>query len=195
MCLPKSSFFFSKQVLEVVWTELVDKLRMLISKGKRKFLRLPYLIGQNYKKIFLYLRERILEKITGWKEKLLSQAGKKILIKFVLQAIRSYVMSVFLLPNFLCDEITDVIQQIWWSSEEKERGICWKSGRICVKVNWKGGLGFRNFEVFNFFLFAKQGSRLLHNPESILSRCLQAIYLPSSDFMQAQLGNRPSFEW
>lgn len=41
----------------------------------------------------------------GWKEKLLLMASREVLIKLVLQAILSYAMSVFLLPQQLCDDL------------------------------------------------------------------------------------------
>ena len=45
---------------------------------------------------------------------MLSQAGKEILIKAVAQAILAYTMSVFKLPDNLCDEMTSMIWAFWW---------------------------------------------------------------------------------
>lgn len=49
------------------------------------------------------------KKLKGWKEKLLSQAGKEIQIKSILQAIPTYVMQRFLLPKSLCDEVETMV--------------------------------------------------------------------------------------
>lgn len=38
------------------------------------------------------------------------------LIKFVSQAILTYVMSYFMLPTGLCDHIRRMISQFWWGS-------------------------------------------------------------------------------
>lgn len=41
----------------------------------------------------------------GWKEGFLSRASKEVLIKVVVQAIPSYIMSFFKLPKGVCKEI------------------------------------------------------------------------------------------
>ena len=45
----------------------------------------------------------------GWKEKLLSQAGKEVVIKAVVQSIPTYSMSVFRLPIGLLKDIEAII--------------------------------------------------------------------------------------
>lgn len=60
-----------------------------------------------------WIREKILSKMEGWKESLLNQAGKEILIKVVLQAIPSYAMAVIrFLLNF-CNKICLDIANFW----------------------------------------------------------------------------------
>lgn len=48
---------------------------------------------------------------------------------------------------------------------------------------------------FNLSLLAKQGWRLVHDPDSLLGRILCTKYFPNSTFMQAGLGHNPSFTW
>ena len=49
-----------------------------------KYLGLPTLVGHAKKQSFVYIRERVWRKLQGWKEKLLSQAGREVLIKVVI---------------------------------------------------------------------------------------------------------------
>lgn len=58
-----------------------------------------------------------------------------------------------------------------------------------------GGLGFRDFSKMNISLLAKQGWRLLSNPDSLVSRVLKAMYYSATSFMDAPLGNNPSYLW
>ena len=51
--------------------------------------------------------------IKGWKEKVLSRAGREVLVKAVVQAIPSYVMSCFAMQDSLFDEIEVMITMFY----------------------------------------------------------------------------------
>lgn len=51
----------------------------------------------------------------------------------------------------------------------------------------QGGLGFLDLRAFNLALLAKQGWRLLTNPDSLLARVLEAKYYPHRNFLEANL--------
>lgn len=59
----------------------------------------------------------------------------------------------------------------------------------------RGGLGFRDLHAFNLALLAKQGWRVLENPESLISRMYKARYFPNSTFWDAPVPVMPSFSW
>ena len=69
-----------------------------------KYLGLPANVGLDKTDCFQFLIERIVKKISGWKEKLLSAGGKEILLKAVIQAIPTYAMSVFKIPKKIVKE-------------------------------------------------------------------------------------------
>lgn len=134
-------------------------------------------------------------KVSGWKEKILTPAGKEILIKSVAQAVPSCTMSCFLLPKKLCDELTSVVRQFWWGQTGNEKKIAWLNwDTMCLPKN-RGGLGFRDLRSFNLALLAKQGWRLLTNSNSLFSRVYKAKYFPHCSFTEATLGRNPSYVW
>lgn len=58
-----------------------------------------------------------------------------------------------------------------------------------------GGLGFRELNLFNKALLAKQGQKLTIQPNCLFSCVLKAKYFPRGDFISAHLGIYPSYTW
>lgn len=56
-----------------------------------------------------------------------------------------------------------------------------------------GGLGFRDFKIFNLALLARQGWRLLSECNSFWAKVAKSIYFPNSLFLYAKKGSRPSW--
>ena len=56
-----------------------------------KYLGLPAVVVRN-KESLNYIRERVWNKLQGWKERLLYQAGKEVFLKVVVQAIPTFAM-------------------------------------------------------------------------------------------------------
>ena len=58
---------------------------------------------------FRKLKERLDNRLSGWKEKMLLHAGNEIFIKAMNQAIPMYTMSVIKIPNTLYDVLTSMV--------------------------------------------------------------------------------------
>ena len=152
------------------------------------YLGLPLLVGRSKQNTFRALKEKLDNKPSGWKEKLLSQAGKEVLIKAVAQAIPTYTMSVFKLPNSLCDDLIKIIRRFWWGMKDGKNKMAWLSWEKMCAPKEKGGLGFQDLIAFNLALLAKQGWHLQMNPNSLVHQVLKARYFPQTDFLHAELG-------
>lgn len=94
-----------------------------------KYLGLPIAVGRSRKKSFEFIKQKVWARIQGWQEKLLSKAGKEILVKAVAQAIPTYAMSCFDLTKGFCDELSSIIGRYWWSKQDKSNKIHW--------INWE----------------------------------------------------------
>lgn len=58
-----------------------------------------------------------------------------------------------------------------------------------------GGMGFRNVREFNISLLGNQGWMLINHPEKLVSKIYRARYYPRGSFLNAKIGNNPSYIW
>ena len=123
----KTNIFFSSNTPHRTRTTISNFLGVPITQRYEQYLGLPSLVGRAKKKSFSLIKERIWKKLKGWKEKLLSQAGREILIKAVIQAIPTYTMSCFRLFKGLIKEIESLIRKFWWGYRGEQRKIHWVS--------------------------------------------------------------------
>ena len=103
--LQKSSMVFSENVRPSDRTILSDLLGMSITDKHNKYLGIPTHVGQSRNDTFAYIKDNLAKKLTGWRTKLLSAAGREILIKVVAQAMPLYTMNNYLLPQHLIQEL------------------------------------------------------------------------------------------
>jgi hypothetical protein len=101
----KSSVMFSANVKRNTKRALLQALGLRAETTEGKYLGLPTYVGRSRAKCFAYIKDKILKRLMGWKEKLMSMAAKEILIKAVAQAIPTYDMAYFDLSKSLCDDI------------------------------------------------------------------------------------------
>ena len=109
----KSAVLFSPNIDLADKIEVWQALNIAQEAKNEKYLGLPVSIGKSRKKAFEYIKKKMWVCIQGWKEKLLSKAGKEVLIKAVAQAIPTYAMSCFELTKGLCDELSSMVAR-WW---------------------------------------------------------------------------------
>ncbi|XP_062014305.1 uncharacterized protein LOC133730800 [Rosa rugosa] len=191
----KSKISFSKNVSMIVQEELAAMFGVERVDKHDKYLGLPTEVSYSKTEAFQYIMEKTRNKMKSWKDKTLSMAGKEVMIKSVVQSVPTYVMSCFELPKHLCQEMHRCMAEFWWGDSDNGRKIHWIAwDKMCVPKE-EGGLGFRNMELFNQALLAKQGWRILRCPDSLLARTLRAKYFPNSDFLHACVHPGDSYTW
>lgn len=160
------------------------------------YLGLPSLVGRLKKSVFNFVKDRVWKRIQSWSSRLLSKAGKAVLIRNVAQAIPSYCMSCFLIPKSLCREIKVMMNGYWWKSNSNNyRGLCWLSWENMSMVKSKGGMGFQDLHGFNLTLLGKHVWNFMNNPNSMVARVFKARYFPHSNLLRASRGGGSSFIW
>ncbi|EEC79287.1 hypothetical protein OsI_20089 [Oryza sativa Indica Group] len=81
----KSSVLFSPNTLQSDRMEVRSALCINQEAKNERYLGLPVSIGKSRRKAFEYIKRKVWLRIQGWQEKLLSKAGKEILVKAVAQ--------------------------------------------------------------------------------------------------------------
>lgn len=190
----KSAVMFSRNTSRAKKEEFMRELNLQRETVNDRYLGLPVYIGRSKMGVFAYLKDRIWQRIQGWKEKL-SRTGKEVLIKAVAQAIPTFAMGCFDLTKDICEQISKMIARYWWSNQEKENKMHWLRWEKLTEPKWAGGLGFRDIHAFNLAMLAKQGWRLIQNPESLCAQVLKAKYYPSGNIFSAKKCANMSYTW
>ncbi len=102
---------------------------MVETQTHAQYLGLPVAFGRSRTPRFSQIRDRICKHLLGWQEKKLSQAGREVMIKSVVQSIPTYLMSCFQIPTSVCQDIEKTTCCFWWDSAPDEKKMHW--------VSWK----------------------------------------------------------
>jgi hypothetical protein len=99
--MSKSAIFFSRNCKSSIKEAVNGILYLPLLPSRAKYLRIPLFMHRSKKESFIDLKDKILVRITWWKARLLSQAARTTLVKSVINAIPTYLMSLFMLPRSL----------------------------------------------------------------------------------------------
>ena len=88
-----------------------------------------------------------------------------------------------------------MMRKFCWGQRGQESKIAWVSWKKMCKSKLNGGVGFRNLQAVNLAMLAKQGWRLISNPNSLVAQIYKARYYPHGDIFRAKLGSSPSDAW
>ena len=91
----KTTLFFSNNTSNATKEEIKNLLGVAEIKEYERYFGLPTVVGRKKKASLNFIKNRVWGKLQGWKKKLLSQAGKEVLLKAVVQAIPTFAMSCF----------------------------------------------------------------------------------------------------
>jgi ribonuclease HI len=191
----KCSILFGTHCPAGLQEEVKEALHVQADAFEEKYLGLPTPDGRMHKGKFQNLQEMLTQIIMLWGDGLPSQGGKEILIKAVAQAIPTYIMGVFKLPRSVCDDLTRLVRNFWWGSGKGQRKTHWQSWDKVTLPKALGGLGFRDFRLFNQALLARQAWRLLTVPHSLCAQVLKAKYYPRGQLQDTVFSANASPAW
>ncbi|XP_027177900.1 uncharacterized protein LOC113777055 [Coffea eugenioides] len=191
----KSSIFFSKNDPVGERLKMLERVRVMKELKQSRYLGLPLVIGRSKTQVFNFVKEKVVSRISCWKERLLSMAGKEVPLKSVVMALPAYVMSYCKLSKELCRGIRREMAKFWWGSKGEESKMHWLGWGKLSEVKQNGGLGFRDLENFNLALLAKQLWRILTRPNLLVSKILKAKYFKGTSIWKMKGKRTDSWCW
>ena len=125
----------------------------------------------------------------------MSQAGREVLIKAVAQALPTFLMSLFKFLRSICDDLGRMIHSYRWGAYRGKRKTHWKSWDSMLRPKSAGGMGFKDFRLFNQAMLARQAWRILVNSECLCTRVLKARYFPNGRLEDTVFTSNASQTW
>ena len=186
----KSRIFFSPNVSGRKKNSICRKLGLMATQNLGRYLGFPLLHQGRNGNAFNFVIERIQNKLAGWRSKLLSKAGKLILVKAAASPIADYSMQCHALPIKVCNAVDKLIRNFLWGSSGEKRKIHlvnWHT--ITLPKDW-GGLGLYQMRYRKQALLAKLCWRIANENESPWAQLLTKKYLTPSRLSE-EGRNRP----
>ncbi|GLT24834.1 hypothetical protein SLA2020_000030 [Shorea laevis] len=192
--LSKSKLYVSPNIqshVAGIWSEVCG---IPLTKDLGTYLGVPILHDRPKASTYKHLLEKIQMKLTGWKQNLLSLAGRRILIQSVTSAIPTYTMQSILLPSSVCVDIDRMNRRFLWRSDvaSKPHLVNWST--VCLPRDY-GGLGLRSTADHNQALITKLGWQLISDSERPWCRALLKKYVQNESMLLCTPPSSASSTW
>ena len=203
--LAKSTIYFSPNVPTSVQQDISTNLGMLVTEDLGIYLGMPTITSRITKDTFAHLCEKIDRRLTGWKSKYLSLAGRITLAKSTLTTMATYSMQTAKIPRTTCEAIDKKVRRFIWGDDENKNHIHLISWDTLQRPRNEGGVGLRSTRQANSAFLTKLGWRVLTEPNALWSRVLRQKYckgrcdidmfLPTSNMSNVWKGITENVDW
>nr|GEW83494.1 hypothetical protein [Tanacetum cinerariifolium] len=142
-----------------------------------KYLGVPLITKRLGIKDCRCLVDKVRNRISNWKNKCLSYAGRLQLVASILKSIQVYWCTVFLLPKNILKEIDNLLSGFLWCNGKLSKGkakIAWK--KVC-KPKTQGGLGLKDLKVWNKALLIKHIWNIACKKDSLWVKWINTVKL------------------
>ncbi|CAN1163715.1 Putative ribonuclease H protein At1g65750 [Linum perenne] len=182
----KSVIFCSKNTDRRTAAAISSTLGIPLTQNLGKYLGVPILHERTTRFTYQEIIDRLDQRLSGWKARSLSLAGRVTLAQSILTAIPAYAMQTSVLPASTCEAIDKRIRDFVWGSTADARKIpliAWD--RICLPKE-QGGLGLRMARELNRAYMTKLAFIFFQQADLLWVKILQNKY-----FRETKEGFRP----
>jgi len=138
------------------------------------YLGLPLGAKFEEKSIWEPVVERFGKIFSGWKTKYLSEGTRVTLIKSVLSRVPAYICSLFRIPSSMANQLEAIQRRFMWGSFEDDFRCHLVKWNIVKQPSPKGGLGIKDFIIFNEAIFGKWLWRFMNEKDELWKVVIEA---------------------
>ncbi|XP_075091548.1 uncharacterized protein LOC142171749 [Nicotiana tabacum] len=129
------------------------------------------------------------KKLARWKSNYISLGGRLVLINSVLDALPTYMLSLFPIPANVDKRLDTLRRNFLWHGNKEKKGlhlVKWKTLTLNKK---KGGVGVRNLRMQNKSLLMKWLWRFTREDQALWRKVIKAKYGKEGFWMTKQVNN------
>lgn len=142
-----------------------------------KYLGMPLIHSRVNKHTYAALLDEIQSRLSSWKSKVLSMAGRLTLISSVTASIPIYSMQTAKLPVQLCHDIDKLNRNFLWGDIDGKKKVHLVNWDTICQPKSIGGLGIKKTSDMNQAMLAKASWRISQNDPGLWSCLYKAKYL------------------
>lgn len=176
LSVEKTRIYFSKNVHWNVRCQISESFGFARIDDLGKYLGVPLLHKKMSKATYRSIIEKADRRLSMWKAKNLSFAGRVTLTKSVLSALPSYVMQSMILPRSTCDELDKRCSNFVWGDSQEGRKTHMISWNNSCQPKRCGGLGVRTARNLNTAFMMKAGWNLYSNRSDLWVEVVRSKY-------------------
>ncbi|XP_028113211.1 uncharacterized protein LOC114311295 [Camellia sinensis] len=175
--------------------EFASSLNCCHHKLPLKYLGLPLGANPSRRSTWKPVLDKFKQKLSTWKRRLLSFAGRLTLIKSVMSNLPIYYLSLFRIPAGVAKEIERIQSAFLWGGSDLRRKIHMVRWEVVSKNKNLGGLGLRRIKSFNQCLLLKWWWRFGVENKSLWKEVICSKYVSLDGRWTPQLISRESKIW
>ncbi|XP_062089542.1 uncharacterized protein LOC133796077 [Humulus lupulus] len=178
--------------------QLLERLRFTEGNFPLKYLGVPLRTTKWKAGDCAIIITKIQQKLHTWASRHLSFAGRAQLVNTVLLSLRSFWMSIFMLPKSVTKEIDHLCRNFLWgvkdgnANRSKLHFTAWS--QVCLP-KCMGGLGFKEGCSWNTVLLAKFVWAVSSKQDILWVKWVDSIYLKGQDFWSYSIPQDVSWYW
>ncbi|GLT95628.1 hypothetical protein SLE2022_132990 [Rubroshorea leprosula] len=193
--LGKSKLFVSSNIQAQVTRSFSASCGIPLTSDLGIYLGVPIIHSRHSSASYKHVLEKMQLKLTGWKQKFLSLAGRRTLVQSVTSSIPAYTMQTRLLPKATCEAIDRLNRRFLWGSDISPNKPHLVSRNDVSLPRAFGGLGLRLAYEHNKALIAKLGWQLFSGHNKPWCQVFQQKYLSNKSLFNYPVKPSSSVTW